>query len=98
MGNVCYAVPVTDRQFTEVEFVLNCLEYAYTNTLRIHACFLDKDVSRLIVEDFVNAWESAEGCSLYTRIKKLCNALYIALQSINAQTGRRPSYMPTPYS
>ncbi len=68
------------------EYHLNCLEYTWPNCLKIQSCFLG-GASRQIVADFIVACDSAAGCSLWTRITTLVDALHVALHSIYVATG-----------
>ena len=90
--SVCFAVPVNEGDHVQLEYYLNCVRYAGGKYLQIHDCFLEA-ASRQIVADFLSACQSAATCNLWTRVTTLCNALYIALQSINLTAGGRPSSM-----
>ena len=82
------AVPTTDQEFVELEYRLNCLEYATANCHKIECCFIEVD-NRQIVARFVSTCQIATTSDLWTRITTLCNALDNALLHINTATGGR---------
>ena len=86
---MCFAVPVSEGDFILLESYLNCLRYAGANCLKIQDCFLEA-ASRQIVADFLYACQSLATCNLWTRMTTLCDALRIALHSINSAEGGMP--------